>query len=148
MSEMDDLRRAMRHEQPMSRRQKRAERTLARALSPWRIGLKLASIPFIAVSVTVSVYVRTSQYDPPMAVAHLVARIDCDAARAVGLAPSYRGGLGYHARNDVDGNGVACERAAQRVLAPVTIRGETQIAGGPTPKASVRMVGGAKFVKP
>ena len=148
MSELDDLRRAMRHEKPMSRRQKRAERTLARVLSPWRIGLKLASIPLLTVSFTVSIYVRTSQYEPPMALAHLISRINCDAARAVGLAPANRGQLGYHARTDPDGNGVSCEGGIQLVSAPMTVEKANVNAVGPAPKPAARMTGGAKFVKP
>lgn len=144
MSTSTDLRRALRHNSALTPRQLRAARTRARALSPWRIALKLCSIPFIFVSVAVSVYIRTSEYEPPQALAHLIARVDCDRARAVGLAPAYRGGLGYHARNDADGNGVACEQG-NRLAAAVVDRDTVTTSA---PKAPVRMVGGAKFVTP
>ncbi|MBL4768774.1 MAG: excalibur calcium-binding domain-containing protein [Rhodobacteraceae bacterium] len=137
----------MRHDQPTSRRQIRAAQLRARTLSPWRIGLKLLSIPVIAVSVAVSIYIRTSPYEPDRALAHLIARANCDTARMVGLAPAYRGGLGYHARNDANGNGVTCEQGNLLAAAPVVERMKLTKAE-PAPNTTVRMVGGAKFVKP
>lgn len=149
MSDMDDLRRALRHEQPVSRCQMRAARLRARTLSPWRIGLKLLSIPFLAVSVAVSIHIRISPYEPPQALAHLIARVDCDAARSVGLAPAYRGGLGYHKRNDPDGNGIACEQGDLFTAAPEAKGGNlTKTTAESAPDTLVRIVGGAKFVKP
>ena len=44
-----------------------------------------------------------------LAVRHLAAARDCDAARAAGLAPSLRGRPGYWAMHDRDGDGIACE---------------------------------------
>jgi hypothetical protein len=40
---------------------------------------------------------------------HVVAALNCDAARLVGLAPTVRGGPGFWPRHDADGDGVACE---------------------------------------
>ena len=40
---------------------------------------------------------------------HLPAAPNCDAARAVGLAPAYRGQPGYWPRHDRDDDGIACE---------------------------------------
>lgn len=40
---------------------------------------------------------------------HFAAARNCDAARAVGLAPAYRGEPGYYARHDRDRDGIACE---------------------------------------
>lgn len=40
---------------------------------------------------------------------HLLAAPNCDAARAVGLAPARRGQPGYYASHDADGDGIACE---------------------------------------
>lgn len=40
---------------------------------------------------------------------HLLAAPNCDAARAVGLAPARRGEAGYYAAHDADGDGIACE---------------------------------------
>lgn len=46
---------------------------------------------------------------PMMAVRHLAAFPNCDAARAVGLAPARRGQPGYYRRHDRDQDGLACE---------------------------------------
>jgi hypothetical protein len=157
MSATTDLKGAMRHERAPTRRQIRAAKTRARALSPWRIGMSLLSLPVITVSVAVSIYIRTSAYEPPEAMAHLIARFDCTAARYVGLAPSYRGELGYHARNDADGDGVACEAVGFAVLLPdaasMSTMPDTAPNTAPTttnPERTdpVRMQGGAKFVRP
>lgn len=43
-------------------------------------------------------------------VRHLLAAPNCDAARAVDLAPAIRGMPGYWPRNDADDDGIACER--------------------------------------
>jgi len=146
MSNFDELKRAMHPEQPESRREKRAARTRARALSPARIVMSLLSLPLVAGGVAVSIYIRTSDYDPPQALAHLVARAGCDASLYVGLAPAYRGGLGYHARNDADGDGVACEVSVQYDMAPAQ---STEIAApAPVRETPDRKVSGAKFVKP
>ncbi len=149
MTQLDQLKNAMRHDPEPSRREIRAARTRAHALSPVRIGMSLLGFPVVAVSVALSLYIRTSAYEPPAALAHLVARVSCDAARSVGLAPAYRGEIGYHARNDPDGNGVACERAlptqVQQVLGATL---DTQAPSPGQPPVAGRMVGGAKFVKP
>lgn len=42
-------------------------------------------------------------------VRHFLAARNCDMARAVDLAPAYRGAPGYWARNDADDDGIACE---------------------------------------
>jgi hypothetical protein len=47
---------------------------------------------------------------PPMAtLKHLAAFPNCDAARAVGLAPARRGEPGYWPAHDADRDGIACE---------------------------------------
>ena len=53
---------------------------------------------------------------------HMIAAAGCDAARAAGVAPAYRGHPGYHARNDRDGDGIACEPyyGRTRMGGPVT----------------------------
>ena len=104
--------------------------------------LKLASIPVVAASVALSVYVRTSPYPPTEALMHLIARAGCPSAAAIGLAPARRGALGYHARNDPDGDGIACD-AGQRLAVPVTLTSP--------PAADIdrsRNAGGAKFIRP
>lgn len=40
---------------------------------------------------------------------HILAIRNCDAARAVGLAPARRGEPGYYDRHDRDKDGIACE---------------------------------------
>lgn len=130
MSEMDELRRAMCHEPEPSRRERRAAHTRAEALSLQRIGMSLLSFPFVAVTVAVLIYIFTSPYRPTEALAHLIARIDCDAAQSMGLAPAYRGRPGYHLRNDVDGDGVACETVV------------------PARQDAAQTLDSAKFVKP
>lgn len=148
MSEIQAIRAALYHEEGPSKRQLRAARTRAEVLSPVRIILSILTLPPLALSVALSIYIRTSDYDPPDAVAHLLARGGCGAARSVGLAPSYRGGLGYHARNDVDGDGVACD--GTEVLSVEVV--ENSVLSKPVAiqntSASIRMKGGAKFVKP
>lgn len=44
-----------------------------------------------------------------LALRHLAAAPDCNAARAQGLAPARRGEPGYYARHDRDNDGIACE---------------------------------------
>lgn len=112
--------------------------TRARALSPLRILSLLMALPIMAGGVALSVYVRTSPYDPALAVRHLAALAGCDAAQAMALAPARRGEPGYHARNDADGDGVAC---GPRTAAAFTSAPEVPQPGG-------RMAGGAKFVRP
>ncbi len=153
MFEKSGIKSALRGEPEPSRRQRRAAKTRARALSPTRIIMTLASLPLVAGSVALSVYVRTSPYDPPQAVAHLVARAGCDAAASVGLAPAYRGGLGYHERNDADGDGVACESVGLSAEPVQEVAYSDPSAPRPslrtsTQNASRQMVGGAKFIKP
>lgn len=40
---------------------------------------------------------------------HLLAAPNCEAARAVGLAPARRGQPGYWPKHDADNDGIACE---------------------------------------
>ncbi len=145
MSEMDDLKRAMHHDRPPSRRELRAARTRAQALSPVRIVFSLLSLPIVALVVALSIYVRISPYEPANALAHLMARSGCDVAASVGLAPAYKGNIGYHVRNDADGDGVSCERAGFGVADTRDV-----VFSPPTSEmdAPGRMRGGAKFVKP
>lgn len=42
-------------------------------------------------------------------VQHFAAARNCDTARAVGLAPAYRGEPGYWSKLDADNDGIACE---------------------------------------
>ncbi|SEJ90837.1 Excalibur calcium-binding domain-containing protein [Cribrihabitans marinus] len=126
---------------PAERRRRRAERTRARALSPVRLVWLLFSLPLIAGSVAVSVYLRTSPYPRAQAMQHLVARAGCEAAARVGVRYARKGQPGYHARNDPDGDGVACGSAP-------AARTAASAAPEPPSGPATRQVGGAKFVRP
>lgn len=149
MSETETIRAALYYQDATpSKRELRAARTRAKALSPVRIIFSLLTLPLLALSVAVSIYIRTSDYDPPEAIAHLVARGGCDVARSIGLAPSHRGGLGYHARNDADGDGVACDGTEVLLVEVVEKSVISEPVAIQNTSARVRMTGGAKFVKP
>ena len=104
-----------------------------------RILLRIAVVPLVAGAVAVSIYIRTSDFPPEQAMLHLYALAGCDAAASVGLAPAFRGGVGYHARNDPDGDGIACLPA----LPPRAPAAASQ----PSTPAESR-AGGAKFIRP
>jgi len=44
-----------------------------------------------------------------LTIRHFIASGNCGIARAVDLAPAYRGDPGYWAHNDADDDGIACE---------------------------------------
>jgi hypothetical protein len=54
-------------------------------------------------------YLVSSPWRLVVTLKHLAAFPNCDAAEAVGLAPTRRGQPGYWGHNDADGDGVACE---------------------------------------
>src|SRR5688500_3174012 len=54
------------------------------------------------------VLANTSRWSPEMALRHAAAAPNCAAARAVGLAPAYRGQPGYYPLHDRDRDGIAC----------------------------------------
>ncbi len=144
MDKSDELKSALRGPSTAarpSRRERRAARVRARgpALSLRKVLLSLLAIPVITASLTISIYIRTSPYEPADALRHLIAKTGCEAAFRVGLAPARRGEMGYHARNDLDGDGVACGSGVVADARP---------AGGPAGAPSVRSVGGAKFLRP
>lgn len=125
----------------------RADATRRAALSPFRILLRVAGIPLIAVALTVSIYLRVSDYPPEDAIRHLYALAGCDAAASVGLAPAWEGRLGYHPRNDPDADGVACGSGLAATASPAA-PATTTTASAPDPEAGPRMTGGAKFLRP
>ena len=142
MSDTDSLRLALcGTEKPKGnpRREARAARTRAQALSPTRILLQVLFLPVAITAITISVFVRTSPYERQDALRHLAAMTGCDTAEAMGLAPAFEGELGYHKRNDPDGDGVACgdQPAAKAVVSAAT----------ETPADAVR-ISGAKFLRP
>ena len=101
--------------------------------------LKIAAIPFIATSVALSLYVRTSPYQPTEALIHLIAMGGCPAAAYFGLSDMREGELGYHPRNDPDGDGIACTLPNALGRDP---------SGAETDPNVTRKAGGAKFVRP
>ncbi len=152
MEEVDALKAAFRGDEPaetgLSRRQRRAARTRARALSPVRILVQVLLVPVVTLGLTTSIYLRTSPYERVDAMRHLAALTGCKTAHSVGLAPAAEGGIGYHKRNDPDGDGVACDtgpvRAAEPVI-PVTVATDT---GGMDADMPVHDMAGAKFLRP
>lgn len=136
-------------ERPLSRRAARriarAEETRRKALSPARILLRIAGIPLLTCAIAVSVYLRTSDYPREDAMRHLWALGGCDMALSVGLAPAYQEGLGYHARNDPDGDGIACDH----LQSSVTVLGPSEPAQtAPVTPPGRMSEGGAKFLRP
>ncbi|MCE8532983.1 excalibur calcium-binding domain-containing protein [Ruegeria pomeroyi] len=137
MTELQAIREALYPEtsRKPTRRQRRAERTRAKALSPLRILLLLASLPVIAGSTAFGVYIRTSPYPPELALRHIAALAGCEVAALAGLPEARRGEPGYHLRNDADLDGVAC--------------GTTLASASMVPQVPVQHAPGqAKFVRP
>ncbi len=145
MSDMDAIRAAVRGPVQLSRRERRAMATRAQALSPMRILTQVLLLPVVVVGLTVSIYIRTSPYERDDALRHLAALAGCETALAMGLAPAYEGDLGYHRRNDSDGDGVACGDVAGAAVPPA-LAGATPPPGEPAPAA--RPGTGAKFLRP
>jgi hypothetical protein len=50
-----------------------------------------------------------ARFGPVVALRHMLAAPNCDAARFMGLAPAHRGEPGYYPRHDRDKDGIACE---------------------------------------
>ena len=48
-------------------------------------------------------------WHPLQVLKHIAAFPNCSAARAVGVAPSYRGQPGYWSKHDADNDGISCE---------------------------------------
>jgi len=140
MTEMDALRDAMRSKPAATGRDARADRTRAQALSPVRIAIRLALAPVTAVGVAMSIYVAASPYEEQDALRHLIAMTGCDAAEVLGVAPAQAGNLGYHARNDRNGNGISCEDPLDAYL----------VSAEQTAVQAVERAGalGAKFLRP
>ncbi len=108
-------------------------------LSPARLVMLALTSPVFIVTMAVIIYFAASPFSIPETARHTVALGGCDAARSVGLAPAREGQPGYHAIHDADKNGVSCEaRRAKSQRFVAANRG----------KKKVRMVGGAKFIRP
>lgn len=146
MDQTEALKLAFRDHPGPPRRKKRPARTRGKAFTPLHILSSLLACPLLAVSLTVSIYIYTSPYEPPDALRHLIALTGCAAAAKVGVATASLGEMGYHLRNDADGDGVACGsfRAAAALLLEDDRFDEVAFATD----GSVRAQGGATFVLP
>lgn len=131
MSDYPDLRATFRDDPTPSKRQIRAARTVAEAVSIRRILWKILMTPLVALGIAMTIYVWTSPYERTDALRHLVALSGCEAAQGIGLSPAFAGELGYHAKNDPDGDGVACDtpEIAAVHVAPAAPASETPLRG-------------------
>jgi len=85
-------------------------RSRASALRTPMVRTALAVIGAIALCVIVYLGLTyLSPWSPMVTLRHLAAFPNCNAARAVGLAPAHRGKPGYWPHNDRDRDGIACE---------------------------------------
>jgi hypothetical protein len=67
-------------------------------------------IILIAIVAEVAIHLLvTSPWSVGLTLRHLAAAPNCEAARAVGLAPARRGEPGYWASHDRDDDGISCE---------------------------------------
>lgn len=83
-------------------RQRRFRARLLHWLRMALIGSALGGGAYLAIA-------TWSPWPAPETIRHLLAAPNCAAARAVGLAPAYRGDPGYWSRHDADNDGIACE---------------------------------------
>jgi len=100
----EEARRLRSRFQTISRRYEWALRW--RRLAPW---LRISAVAGVGAFVITCALLSLSPWPPLAMLRHLAAFPNCMAARAVGLAPSYRGQPGYWASHDEDGNGRSCE---------------------------------------
>ncbi|MFQ6553805.1 excalibur calcium-binding domain-containing protein [Aestuariibius insulae] len=119
-----------------TRRQRRADRERAKVLSLHFILTRILLLPLVVLSISLSIYIRTSPFPMQVTIAHLMSMSGCRMTQHLGLAPAVKGAPGYHARNDANGNGVACETGVFVDTAQ------------PAGSQSTRSVSGAKFVRP
>ena len=93
---------------PLSRR--RARRGPVAWLRRHRNQAGIAAFAALAVAaLAYPVLTSPSGWSPAMALRHAAAAPNCAAARAVDLAPAYRGQPGYYPQHDRDKDGIACE---------------------------------------
>lgn len=74
-------------------------------LRPYRVGLLVV----LCLAAIAAYRVYASPWSVELTLRHLAAAPNCDAARAVGLAPAARGEPGYYPQHDRDQDGWACE---------------------------------------
>lgn len=71
--------------------------------------LRIALVAGLCVGITYAGLMSFGFGSPFLAIRHLASAPNCDAARAVGLAPANRGEPGYWRNHDADSDGRACE---------------------------------------
>jgi Excalibur calcium-binding domain len=112
--------RSTRRDNRANRRRRNHAMRLRRVYRQTRLFILIAIIAVIALKFIVDVFVL-SPWPVTVTLMHLQARSNCDAARAVGLAPARRGEPGYWEHLDADGDGISCEPwspARQRQFEP------------------------------
>ncbi|WP_170466972.1 excalibur calcium-binding domain-containing protein [Ruegeria arenilitoris] len=129
-----------------SARHRRADALRRRALSPVRIVLMVLMLPATTAAITVAVYLRTSEFESHEALLHLIAMVSCDTAGSLIPGPYRKGEPGYHARNDADGDGVACGTIAPITATPQSAEALQSPLRPEAPQS--RQLGTAKFVRP
>ena len=86
-----------------------------RSVWRWSVRRRLSSVHSMFVLVLTASIAWTglrlvaSPWPATVTISHWLAAPNCAAARAVGLAPAYRGEPGYYIRHDRDLDGIACE---------------------------------------
>ncbi len=70
---------------------------------------KVPVLVAMGISILISGLMSLSPFPPMVLLKHLAAFPNCDAARALGLAPSNKGEPGYWPQHDEDRDGKACE---------------------------------------
>lgn len=123
-----------------NRRHQRADAARRHALSPMRIFFMVLILPLTIGLMAASIFLRISEYEKDEALIHLIALAGCKATQAVGAGPFRKGQPGYHARYDIDNDGVSCE-----TIGPSHATYTLPQQGGSEP---IRSVGNAKFVRP
>lgn len=141
MSDDTSLRSAFLTPEKPSKNVRRARRSVREALSPFRILWRIAMVPVVTLSLTIGIFARYGPYEQEDALKHLYAMKGCDAAAEVGLSGAFAGELGYHSKNDPDGDGIAC---------PVDNPLNTRASATPVEAAesTPRVSTGAKFIRP
>ena len=81
-------------------RRNRWHRTL-RSIKLW--------LPIPLIVVLGALAIAANPWPALVSLRHFAAAPNCDAARAVGLAPARRGQPGYYPKHDRDQDGIACE---------------------------------------
>ena len=83
--------------------------SLGRWLPFWPRRIHPAAISIVGLGGAYLALSLLSPWPPLLTVRHILAAPNCTAARAVGLAPAWRGNPGYYPKHDADNDGWACE---------------------------------------